>query len=788
MVKSQRYACRVSTLAMSVLLLPLVCGPARAQAEPDRSILPIVPQPFGGKIGATAADSTPQFPAKPRPPKGAPNVLLVMTDDVGFGASSTFGGLIATPNLDRLARNGLRYNNFHTAAMCSPSRAALLTGRNHHAVGMGPLPDFATGYPGYLGEISKDAATVAEVLKDNGYNTAMFGKHHDVPLSELSTNGDFQNWPTSLGFEHFFGFIGSQTDQWRPALLRDTQRAVYAPGDHLEKMLADDAIAWLHNQKAADPDRPFFIYYAPGTAHAPLQAPKDWIARFKGKFDQGWDAAREQILRQQKAAGVAPANTTLTPRPDFIPAWSSLDARQKQVAAHLMEVYAGQLAYQDNQFGRLLDELTRMGQIDNTLIIFVEGDNGASPEGGVNGTTNDTGTLVNRAPESEDWLVDSLDRMGGPDAHAHYPIGWAWAMDTPFRYFKRIASHLGGIRNGMVLSWPQAIREVGGVRPQFSHLIDVAPTILEAAGLPQPKQVNGVAQQPMEGASLQYSFPSAKVAERPRTQYFELLGNRALYKDGWMASTTPPPAALEMAVNPGQHVAPEDYAWELYNLREDFSQSRDLAARNPEKLAQLRQEWDAQARQNKVYPLDNALTPARVTAEARARVPDRASYVYWGTGVDLERGNMPPIFRKSYRLTASVDIPSGGGEGVLAAVGDRFAGWSFYLKGGVPMVAEAYSDQPQHHFRLAADKAVPPGPAQISYDVTYVPDSQAVDVAIAVDGAPVGSARFPNRVFMVDQGESFAIGRDLYAPVTDDYKDNGVFNGTIAKVAIDVRQ
>lgn len=766
--------------------LALSAGMVQAQTMEERQNLPIVPQ-YTGTVGDTVATSKAAFPERPRPPKDAPNVLLIMTDDVGFAASSVFGGMIPTPGLDRLAKAGLRYNNFHTTAMCAPSRAALLTGRNAHAVGMGALPDFASGYPGYLGEISKDAATIAEVLKGNGYNTAMFGKHHGTTVSSVSMTGPFEGWPSNLGFEYFFGFIGSQTDQWRPALIRDNQRAEYTPGDHLDKMLVDDAINWMHNQKAGDQDRPFFMYVAPGTAHAPLQAPQDWIAKFKGKFDQGWDVAREQIYKQQKASGIIPANAVLTPRPDFVPAWASLTDGQKKVAARLMEVYAAQLAYQDHQFGRLMDELKRTGQLDNTLIIFIEGDNGATPEGGAFGTTNDTGALVNRAPEDEAWLLDSLDRLGGPDAHAHYPSGWAWAMNTPFRYFKRIGSHLGGIRNGMVLSWPKQVQKQGELRTQFSHLIDVVPTILEAAQVPAPATVNGIKQQPIAGTGLQYTFSSGKTPEKSRAQYFELLANRSIYRDGWMASTTPPPAALEVAVSAAEPVPPEDYQWELYNLREDYSQSNDLAAKHPEKLAELKEAWMAEARANKVLPLDNMITLERVNGELRARTPTHSRYTYWGRGVDLERGNAPPILFRSYRMTASVTIPQEGGSGVLASWGDRFGGWSFYLKDGKPVVHEAYSDQPRHQFKLVGEQKVPPGPAKITYDVTYLPNSPEVDVAIGVNGKPAGTMRFPNRIFMVDQGESFSIGHDSYAPVTDDYDGDGTFNGAIEKVEIELR-
>ena len=472
--------------AVRLLAVTALAGPCLSAASAQTgggTVLPPPPERFQGVINETAEDSEGAFPARPRPRADAPNVLLVMTDDVGFAAASTFGGLIPTPALDRLAANGLRYNNFHTTAMCSPSRAALLTGRNAHNAGMGALAEFAQGYPGYYGEIPKSTASVAEVLRQNGYNTAFFGKHHDTQATTQSVAGPFDSWPSGLGFEYFFGFVASGTDQWHPALYKGNSRVSVPFGKVLDNLLAEDAIRWIHDQKAAAPDKPFFIYFAPGTAHAPLQAPPEWIARFRGKFDAGWDSVRERIFAEQKSKGIIPANTKLTARPPFVPAWNTLTDGQRKVAARLMEVYAAQLAYQDHEFGRMVDELARMGQLDNTLIIFVEGDNGASQEGGSHGTSDDTGKLANQQPESDAWLLSQLEKFGGPDSRAHYPIGWAWAMNTPFQYFKRYASHLGGMRNGMVTSWPKKISNVGGIRPQFTHLIDVVPTILQAAGV-----------------------------------------------------------------------------------------------------------------------------------------------------------------------------------------------------------------------------------------------------------------------------------------------------------------
>jgi arylsulfatase len=713
---------------LALCLIGLTLAPTAALCAPANTASAAQPSTPAQLVGRGG------FPQPPEAPARAPNILLVMTDDVGFGASGTFGGLVPTPNLDALAASGLRYNEFHTTAMCSPSRAALLTGRNHHSVAMGALVDLALPEDGYNARMPKSAATLAEILKENGYNTAMFGKHHDTPTAESSAAGPFDRWPTNLGFEYFYGFIGGETDQWHPDLVRGTSRIKPPAGEVLDKMLADDAIGWIHNQKAAAPDKPFFIYYAPGSTHAPLQAPAEWIEKFRGKFDQGWDKARGEVFARQKAMGIVPADTQLTPRPPFIPAWDSLSADQKRIAAHLMEVYAGELAYQDHEFGELIAELRRMGQLDNTLVIFVEGDNGASSEGGLRGTTNDVGHLVNRLDEPDAWMLEDLAKFGSPDAHNHYPMGWAWAANTPFKYFKRFASHLGGTRNAMVVSWPARIPEHGAVRSQFTHLVDVMPTILDAVGVKAPPVVDGVRQQPIDGASFAYTFApnGAAAPSRHRVQYFELLGNRAIYQDGWMASTTPPDDVLDTTVHPG-HTDPGDYKWELYDLQHDFSQARDLAQIRPDRLKALQALWAQEARRNHVLPLNNRVSPERNAAEQRAFFPPRPRYEYWGKDVEVFWPAPPPITSHSFVLTADVVVPS--------------------------------------------------GPAKVSYEVSYRRPGPGADVTVRVDGRTVATGFVPRTVNVI---RNFDVGHDSSAVIADAYAGDGAFPGAIEKVEVDL--
>lgn len=751
------------------------------QAASEAVILPHPQQPFAGSIGTTYTDSQPVFPRHAKAPENAPNVLLVLTDDVGFAAASTFGGPVPTPNLDRLADSGVKYNRFHTTAMCSPTRAALLTGRNHHAVGSGIVTDLAAGYPGYSGYMPRSAATVAEVLKLNGYNTAMFGKHHNVEPGAVSAAGPFDQWPVGLGFEYFYGFVAAETNQFTPALYRGITPVKAPEGVILDKALIDDAITWVHNQQAAAPGKPFFMYYATGTAHAPHQAPADWIKKFRGQFDQGWDQLREEIFARQKQLGVVPADAVLTPRPPGIPAWDETTPDQKKFAARQMEVYAAMLSYQDYQFGRLIDELERMGELDNTLVIFIEGDNGASAEGQVYGHTNPMGGFANSVEETIEYQVARLDEQGGPKSAQNYAAGWAWAGNTPFQWTKQIASHLGGVRNGLVISWPERI-EGRGVRSQFHHLVDIAPTILDAAGLPQPDIVNGTPQQRVDGISMIYSFDAAEAADQRTTQYFEMMGNRAIYHQGWMASTRPTRATW-LTENLYASESPQDYEWELYNLDEDFSQARNLAAEQPAKLEELKAVFDREAERNNVLPLDDRLNLARFAAAAEGGVKPRSSYVYWGPDI-IVPADSAPRFRGSFTLTAEIDTARNA-DGVLAALGSHFAGWSFYLKKGKPVVVMAGSVQPERVYRVEGKRKVPSGASTVQYDFVSDGIGQGGLMRISIDGQQVGEGRIEKPIIRtVEMTDTFDIGFDTSTTVTDDYRGDGRFNGTIRKLTV----
>lgn len=781
------------TLAPLITVFLMMCSSITlwASSGSDRSILPIPPQPYQGELGVTVKDSTPFYARPPEAPKGAPNILLVMTDDVGFASSSTFGGPAPTPNLDRLAERGLRYNRFHTTAICSPTRAALLTGRNHHAVGIGTLSDLPSPYPGYTAHIPPTAATIARVLRDNGYSTAMFGKDHNIPHGQRSPAGPFDQWPTGRGFEYFYGFIAGDSDQWQPALyegispVRDGDRP---EGYLLDEELADRAINWIHNQKAAAPDKPFFIYYANGSAHAPHQAPADWIARFHGRFDHGWDREREIILERQKALGIVPGDTALAARPDNIPAWDSLTEKEKTVYARFMEVYAAQLAFQDAQFGRIIDELERMGIVDDTLVVFIEGDNGSSAEGGHTGSINEMAELSTGDHLIDvEWLADNLDVLGSPATYQGYQAGWAFATDTPFPWFKQIASHLGGVRNGLVISWPGRIGQQGGIRSQYHHVIDVMPTLLEAAGIPAPERVDGIEQQPIDGKSMIYSFDD-ETAPSPRvTQYYEVHANRAIYHDGWLASTTPRNMPWNMPRAKGTDVT--TYAWELYDLREDFSQSNDLAAQYPEKLAELQSLFDAEARQYNVYPLQDAGGQQRnIDMMRHAGVRPRANYVFWGKDIHLQMMSAPLITFLPFSLQAEIEVPPGGGEGVIVAAGSQFGGWSFYLDGGRPVAFASVSPLPLPGMqsKVVADRVLSPGRHIIGFEFTMAGDGGTL--TITVDGETVATGPVERRPkILAGNGETFDTGRDTNVPVSPDYSGENAFNGSIGKVAVSVK-
>ncbi len=786
---------KIAVIAWLGALLAALAPVASAQAgiATDGSVLPRPPVPFQGRLGPTERESTAVMPTRIKAPEGAPNILLVMTDDVGFAAASTFGGPVPTPNLDRLAQQGLRYNRFHTTGICSPTRAALLTGRNHHAVGAGAVVEMVSPYPGYTSTIPRSAATVARVLRDNGYSTAMFGKDHNVPNEQRSVAGPFDQWPTGRGFDYFYGFVGGDSDQFRPALFEGT-RPVYLtrknPDYILDRDLADSAINWLHNQQAAAPDKPFFIYYAPGSAHAPHQAPADWIARFRGRFDRGWDRLREDILARQKAMGIVPGNADMAARPEQIPAWDSLSADQKKVYARYMEVFAAMLAFQDAQFGRLLDEIRRMGLADNTLVVFIEGDNGASGEGGPGGTLNELAHLSTVDGEHDvdiQWLAENLDILGGPDSYEGFPVGWAYATSTPFPWVKQIASHLGGVRNGLVVSWPQRIEAVGEIRGQYHHVIDIMPTLLEAAQVAAPVEVDGIAQQPIDGASMIYSFAKAEAPSPRQTQYYEILANRGIYHDGWLANTTPRNMPWNIAkTREGSDTS--TYEWELYDLSSDFSQAHNLAAGEPERLRELQALFDAEARRNQVYPIQDSGGMYRAVKMGPAGPLGgmRPQYVFWGSDISVPMASAPPIFSVPFTLEAEVEIPEGGADGVIVAAGSQFGGWSFYLDEGVPVAYTALSPLPGGHSRVAAPAPLSAGThtLRFGFDIT----GRGGEISIAIDGSEVARGAVAQRArIMAGLGETFDTGRDTRVPVSDDYRDEGVFTGAINKVQVQIK-
>jgi arylsulfatase len=753
--------------------------------------LPKPEQPFAGKIGRTAKESTPDFPKGIEAPKGAPNILLILTDDVGFGASSVFGGPIQTPTFQRLADSGLRYNMFHTTALCSPTRAALITGRNHHSVASGVITEMATGYPGYNSLVPKSAGSVGEVLRENGYNTSWFGKMHNVPDWMSSQAGPFDLWPSGLGFEYFYGFIGGDSDQWHPALYENTRpiEPYLGKKDYiLDHDLADQAIRYMRMQHALAPNKPWFVYYATGTAHAPHHAPKEWIAKYKGQFDQGWDKVREDTLARQKKLGVVPANTDLSKRPEQIPAWDSLSADQKRLYAHMMEVYAGALSYADNQIGRLLDEVEQSGQRDNTLVFFIMGDNGASAEGSLQGTTNEVATAGNGVKEDLSFLLSQIDNLGGPLTYNHYPVGWAHAMDAPMQWTKQVASHFGGTRNGLVISWPAKIAEKGGLRSQFCHVIDIVPTIYEAAGITAPDVLDGVKQQPIDGVSLVYTFDQANAPTQHPSQYFELVGNRAMYKDGWMASTTP----LRLPWITAAGVAepnPDDFKWELYNVNEDFSQSHNLVDKNPDKLKELQDAFDVEAKKYNVYPLDSSFASRVDPAIRPSLTRGRSEFTYYPGMIRIPEGSAPDFKNKSWTAAAEVNIPKTSASGVLATIGGRFGGWALWLDNGKPRFAYALSNQPAHKFRASSDQSLAPGDHVVRVAFKYAGGGigKGATATLLVDEKQVAQVSIPQTVaarFSLD--ETFDVGEDTGTPVVEDYaaKMPYEFTGTLKKFGV----
>ncbi len=729
----------------------------------DRTILPIPPAAFQGRISRTMSGSMLEQVEPRRAPAGAPNVVLILIDDAGYGQTGTFGGLIPTPNIDALARNGLRFTRFGVTALCSPTRAALLTGRNNHAVGMGTITNWSNGYPGYTGSIPRSAALLPEILRENGYATACIGKWHLIPDEEITDSGPHDHWPTQQGCDEYYGFLGGETNQWFPQLVEGATetRMTPPPGRKAEEYILNDALAdharaWILEQKAVAPNKPVFLYYAPGATHAPLQAPKAWIERFRGKFDMGWDVYREQTLERQKRLGVAPEDTVLTPRPPEIPAWDSLTPDEKKVAARLMEVFAGMMAQTDYEIGRVLDAFRQAGQLDNTMVILIAGDNGASLEGGLKGTDNLPAAINGMdVPASE--IAKHLDDLGGPSTEPHYPVGWAWAGNTPFQWGKRIGSHLGGTRDPMVISWPGHIEHPGGTRAQFTHVIDILPTVLEAAGIPEPKIVNGTAQQPVDGVSLLYTLNAPDAAERHTVQYSEMMGNLSIYSDGWMA-------AERSGLLPWQFTTKfQAPPWELYDLRKDYSEAQDLAASDPERLKQLQGLFDREAWKNKVYPID-----AQIVGRAHASPGPPAGsdhYTYYA-GAHLPNGVSPVTINRSHTITARIVLPAGGAEGVLVADGGQFAGYALYLDHSRPMyVYHCFEDQP---VTIAARTPLKPGPAtiKIQFDYDGGGRGKGATVTLSVNGVRQASAHIARTVPLVySYEETFDVGEDDYTPV-----------------------
>jgi arylsulfatase len=777
-------------LAGTAVLAVLTAATAAGDSALDRTILPIQEpaRPLYKEIDARNVAMPPRFEVKA--PDGAPNVVIVLIDDLGFGVPTAFGGPVPMQTLDRLAQDGLRYNNFHTTALCSPTRAALKAGRNHHTVNMAFITEMATGFPGATAQIPNATAPLAETLRLNGYATGAFGKWHETAAWEASIAGPFDRWPTRQGFDKFYGFIGGETNQWAPFLYNGTA-VVELPADpnyHFMTDMTDQAIAWIKYQKALTPEKPAFIYFAPGATHAPHHVPKEWIARWKGKFDQGWDKLREETLARQIKLGVVPPGTVLAPKPPAIKDWETLSADEKRLFTRQAEVFAAFAEFTDHEIGRMLEAFADVGEADNTLVFYIAGDNGTSGEGGQSGMFNEY-TYFNGVQEKVEDMLKRIDQWGGPETYPHMASGWAVALNSPFGWMKQVPSDFGGTRNGMVVHWPKGIKARNGIRTQFGHVIDVAPTILEAIDLPEPTVVNGTPQIPMEGTSLVYSFEDAKAKERRTTQYFEIAGNRAIYHDGWLARTihrapweSKPRRTLE-----------DNSAWELYDTRADFSLANDLAAKNPQKLAELQAVFLQQAEKYHVLPMDD-----RVFERLDAALVGRPDLMAGRTSMTLAEGMsgmMEGVFvnvkNRSKTITAEVDVPQSGATGTILAQGGRFGGWSLYIKDGVP--AYDYNFLGLQHTTIAASQPLAPGKATLKFDFAYDGGGpgKGGTGTLYVNGEPVAEGRIEHTqpgLFSAD--ETADVGIDLGTPVVEAIgaEHASKFSGRIPKVTVEVRK
>lgn len=786
---------RTALLATALATLHAIL-PARAQAPAaptlDRTVLPIAPAPFGGQIGRTWQDSRQDFPQPIRPPQGAPNVLVIMLDDTGFGHTSAFGGPVPTPNLDALRRQGVSFNRFHTTGICSPTRAALLTGRNHHQVATGTIMELSTGFPGYDTLWPRATASIAEVLRQNGYTTAAFGKWHNTPDWQTSPQGPFDQWPTGMGFQYWYGFQGGETSQWEPQLFRNTT-PIEAPGRpengyHLDRDLADEAMGWLSRQGSLTPDQPFFVYYAPGAAHAPLHAPREWADRFRGQFDMGWDRMREETLARQKQLGVVPQDTVLTPRPDAIPSWESMPAADRPVYARQMENMAGFLAHTDFQIGRLLEAVRARPDADNTLIMFIVGDNGPSAEGTMTGTLNNVMTQ-NGIADTVDRQRQDLDNWGSWHHEPHVAVPWAWALAAPFQWMKRVPSHFGGIRNPLVVVWPSRIREHGTVRGQFHHVIDVAPTILEAAGLPVPVRVNGVDQSEMAGVSMLYALADANAQGRRTTQYFETGGHRGIYHEGWFAS-----AFLGVPWElTGSSPRLNEPRRELYDLSRDFSQARDLAAQHPDRVRELAPIFDREAQRYNVFPLDDRFVERARNDERPSVTRGRTQFRFGPEVRRVPEGSAPPTYQRSHTITVRAEMSQAGAEGVLFAIGGSSGGYTLFVREG--RVHYEYNFFGRTRTTLTGSTPLPAGggPVEIRFDYDQDADkanARGGEARLSVNGAAAGRIAVPQVVpSRFSATETMDIGADLGSPVSETYRAQApfAFTGRIREVAVELR-
>lgn len=784
---SVRLGRRAALLGTTALAGWAASGPLTARSTMAQSVLPRPEPRFQGRIGTYYTDSKSEIPTLPQAPKGAPNIVVVLLDDVGFGHASTFGGPVNMPVLQKLADGGLRYNRFHTTALCSPSRAALLSGRNHHSVHTGIIMELATGFPGYDGRWPREAACVAEVLRQNNYNTAAFGKWHNTPDYETSSAGPFDRWPTGLGFEYFWGFMGGETNNWHTPLIENTT-PIEQPHDnphwHLSEAMADKAIAWISAQKASAPSKPFFLYWAPGAAHAPHHVPAAWSDKYRGKFDHGWDRQREITFENQKKLGVIPADAQLTPRPAEIPSWDSTTPDEKRLYARMQEVFAGFLEHVDAQVGKLVDALETLDQRDNTLIIYVVGDNGPSAEGSLNGTLNNMKSQ-HGFPDDVATMLRHIDEIGGPKWENHYPVGWCWAGSSPLKWMKQVASHFGGTRNPVVMNWPARIKDQGGLRSQFHHIIDIAPTLLEAAGIEEPREVNGVSQKPIEGVSMAYTWDDAKAAGRRTTQYFEMFGNRALYHDGWVAACR---HGRLPWVTAGSVTFDKD-SWELYNIDKDFTESTDLAATEPKKLRELQDLFLAEAAKYNVLPLDDRFAERADVNSKPNNLRGVTRFKYLAGTTRIPETSSPNTKNVNHVIAVEVEV----GEkdnGVLVCCGGESGGYTLFVKDGRLHWEHNWFNTDR--YRVSSRERLPPGRHILSVEVVVDQQNKpgvGGKAILHMGDKVIGEGRFEKQIpyrFTVNEG--FDVGSDTITPVSDQYHSPFPFTGKIKRVVVDISE